>query len=217
MTSPTEGSLALESVTRIERERETSLENGWTYLQGVLDEALSAVQCARVRNAQMNTSLDRFRNRVSELEDLCASLQLRVEESEAHAESADDTLDQLRREHDEMLKRNEESAIASAAYRDLVKHTRRLEGRLRGVMEAIDRLDRSAHDIQNHYGNDVNAIHVRAEEVNFARDEALQRIRRAIQSLYNASPAQSSDTTRPGPLPEPERASQSSAALRQYR
>ena len=217
MTSPIEGGLALESAKRIEREGGSSLENSWTYLQGVLDEALAAVQCARVRNAQMNTSLDRLRNRVSELEEHCASLQLRLEDSESHAESAEDTLEQLRKEYDELVKKADDSVMASPAYRELTKHARRIEGRLRSVVEAIDRLDRSAHDIQNHYGNDVNAIHVRAEEVNFARDEAIQRIRRAIQNLYSATAAKSSDSPPPGQIPGTERTAQGAAAQRQYR
>ena len=202
MTSPGQGGLAVESVSRIEREGDSSLEHSWTYLQGVLDEALAAVQSARVRNAQMNSSVDRFRYRVSELEEQCASLQLRLEESESHAASIEDTLEQLRGEHDEIVKRSTESVMASPAFTDLAKYVRKIEGRLRKIMDAIERLDRSTFDIQNHYGNDVDAHGARAEEINFARDEAIQRVRRAVQGLHSRHETKSDNTTSLDRIPE---------------
>jgi chromosome segregation ATPase len=217
MTSPGQSALALESGKRIEREGDSSLEHSWAYLQGVLDEALAAVQCARVRNAQMNTSLDSFRNRVSELEDHCASLQLRLEESASHAESVEDTLAQLRGEHDDLVTRNAEIAVTAEAYMELAKHVRRVEGRLRKVMEAVEQLNRSTSDIENHYGNDVDALAARAEEINFARDEAIQRVRRAVHGLRGRLGAKSENPTPTERSPEPERTTPSVASPSQYR
>ena len=155
----------------------------WSYMQTVLDDALDAVHKARVRGEELSGTVDRYKRIVSELEDKCEALESRCDDARYDAESTEDTLGKLRAEHEALRERYAQALLTTMTVEDAVKRARRMEERLSAVAEAVHRLDTKVEEIHLHYGNDLDTQPELIEEINFARDEALEVIRRAVSGL----------------------------------
>ncbi len=169
-----------------------SVTASWAYMQQVLDDALDAVRGAREKNAVMAETIEQYKTRVIDLEDQCRMLQSRVHSVQDEAERTDEAIGMFRRENESLVKRYDKAVASLVAYNDAMKHTRRLEVRITRITEAFRRLDKSVAEAQAHYGQDAGSREQLSEELNFARDVALEQIRRAFQGVHlgtDAKPA----------------------------
>jgi chromosome segregation ATPase len=155
----------------------------WTYVQGVLDDALEAVHAARVRGEELSNSLREQRRAAAELEGRCEELQARYEQTRDDAESTQGMLEQIKSEHDRLLGDYLNAQISVHSLEDVLKHSRRLEQKLRLIAEALERNDRRTQEIREHYAQQLDASERISEEINFARDEAVAEIRRAMRGV----------------------------------
>lgn len=161
--------------------------SAWVYIQTVLDDALDAVHSARVHSAFLTESVERYKRVTSELEDRCRELETRLDEARSDSEQAEEIMLGLRRELEVLQERYAQALLSALNHENTIKRARRLEERLRVIVEAVARLDEKIEEIHEHYGNDLDAQPELIEEINFTRDETLETIRRAVASLRAVS------------------------------
>jgi hypothetical protein len=184
MTTPVQESVTPNGAQDGDREGDSSLEHSWTFMRGVLDEAFAAVRAARMRNSEMAQAVENSRRVAAELEERGDELRASAEQAKQDAEAAHDTILALRQDFRVLREKYGKACALNLAFEDAMKHARRVEERVRLVVDAICALDEQTARIHAHYSNEVDAQVTRSDELNLARDEAMQRIRRAVRGLH---------------------------------
>jgi chromosome segregation ATPase len=172
-----------------------SASSTWIYMQQVLDGALDAVRGAREKHSELAAAIERYKTQKIELEDECTTLRARVHSAQDDAERTDDAIGMFRRENESLVKRYDKAVASLVAYNDAMKHARRLETRMKRIADAFRQLEKASAEIRAHYGPDADDHETLAEELNFARDVALEQIRRALDGVHIGTAA--------NPSPEP--------------
>lgn len=161
----------------------------WSYMQNVLDDALNAVHNARVRSEELTQSIGEHKRAASELEERCETLETLCSEARSEADSTEDTLARLREDYDQLQERYAQALLGAMNLEETVNRARKLEKRLRAIADAMNLLDEKTREIHDHYGPDVETNPQLVEEINFARDEALEIVRRAVEGIRSRSRA----------------------------
>jgi chromosome segregation ATPase len=165
-------------------ENAASFDSLWIDIQAALDDAFDAVRKAQGRNSELSHALEEKTSVASKLEAECEDLRTRFEETAHEFETTKEELERL--QYTSRPERVENSRSSdSANNRDvLILQIRKLEGRIGSIADALERLHLRTEKIRSHYKKAIGAEASLAAEINFARDEALAQICKAMKGVH---------------------------------
>lgn len=156
----------------------------WIDIQAALDEAFAAVRKASSRNSQLAHALEEKTHTASKLEAECHDLRTRFEETAHEFETTKEELERLQSTKGSEPQEDPRSHESASSRDMLILQVRKLESRIGSIADALERLHVRTEKIRTHYKRSVGAEASMAAEINFARDEALAQICKAMQGVH---------------------------------